>query len=233
MGYRMAGVYGALLGGGTPSAPAIYVYRFDGDLTEVNGKDLEVFGEATAAYSTGKFSQGLGSLAGGGSFSVGRTQDLLTGDLNTASYSVSFWTKQINSANEKIDVQFRNAASDILFHVIAKYRTSAGGGMQNALVGFNNDAVVSASSYTFIQNAWTHIAVSVSGGFATIWINGVVKTSTLAVPSGLTFDPAGSLEIAIAPNAVIDDLGIKPAILTQSDVDAIYAAGAGTLYPAS
>lgn len=225
-----------------PASAAVIVpqvYRFDSSLVDAasGAKTLSVI-SGSALYGTGKFTGSLGDPVGSVAQAVtaGRAQDLLTGALDSASYSLSCWLNATNNSNtglESFDIQFKDNAGVVQFHLISSFRSTGGGGLEKAFIGFNNDATVSSNNNTFVQLGWHHVAASVSGGLAQLWIDGVQKTTNLAVPAGLTFDPTGTFRVIQATQMGGDDLGIKQAALTQANVDAIYAAGVGSLYPTS
>jgi hypothetical protein len=204
-----------------PAAPA--VYRFDNSLADAaaGGKDLA---GGSPSYASGMFGQALSAGT------PSRAQDLLTGPLDSAAYSVSCWLYAPSGGTPDAAVQFLTAGGLELFAVASNVRNAAA---QSARLRFNDGATITSNNNAFARDAWAHVAASVSGGLAQLWIDGVQRVANQAAPAGLTFDAGGMLRVSIADAVMIDDLGIKQAALTQADVDALYAGGVGSLYPTS
>lgn len=220
-----AAAAGASPPAGLAWAPAA-VYRFDGDLADATaaGRHLAL-ASGTANYLAAKFSSGLYFNAAA---NASRTQDLLTGALNTATYSVSLWWRGGGGAGEVARVRFRTAAlADTL-----EVRLDFGGAEERVRVRFDAAAASTpAAAFPTVFPALAHVAASVAGGLCQVWVNGVQVVTDFVVTPAVSFDPAGTLLVDGISDSLLDDVGIAQAALTQAHVDYLYNAGAGNPYP--
>jgi hypothetical protein len=98
---------------------------------------------------------------------------------------------------------------------------------------WSDQTVGSITSSSTLQVGWNHICVTISPAFNAIYLNGVATTGSLPTMDLINniiqvgFQSRDGLYF----NGEIDEVGIWNKLLSQSDVIALYNAGAGKTYP--
>jgi hypothetical protein len=229
----------------TPTTGLIHNWTFDaGSLDWVGGKHATAFGDAAVTASTAKIGGGAATFDGGGDYMLAGT----TGDfgIGTGTLSVSFWFKVVTPRSSDrflgTGAGLNNQKGWVVFHdATVPGRVSPGmsdGGGRRIQKG-NANGAVNAN-----DGQW-HLAVAVfdhngTNGTVTTYLDSV-KETTLALENlgtwnGSSIDNTYPLTfggLAQTPAAAnnlhgfMDDVAIWNRALSQSDVDALWNAGAG------
>ena len=159
------------------------------------------------SYATGKF--GNAASFGGSNYIT------LTGFTSTTTFSYSFWVNPTNAASSGFKGIIGNQTSG------GQLFTDAG-----ALKIYENTTKTFSGSPTLADNVWSHVALSVSNGTGTIYVNGINKgtASGLSLPSTSYIATASTQVGNIQYNYTgkIDQVRIFNTALPQAAVTALY-----------
>jgi len=159
------------------------------------------------AYATGKF--GNAASFGGSNYIT------VTGFTSTTTFSYSFWVNPTNATSSGYKAIIGNQLSG------GQLFTDAG-----ALKIYASTTLTFSGSPTLADNTWSHVALSVSNGTGTIYVNGINKgtASGLALPS-TSYIATASTQVG---NSVynytgkIDQIRVFNSALSQAAVTALY-----------
>lgn len=153
-------------------------YRFDNDLYDSSGHSLDLgILSGSVTYSTGRVGQ-----AATGSATVGRTNDVLVGDV-AGPYTVAGYFK-VGAGN-----LFDPSESTVLVESLRLGLRGDG----SVLAGlFDPSSGASVVTSTVAANSWVHVALKMSGGIGSVFIDGTLIGTT---PLSGTFNPLGQFQV--------------------------------------
>ena len=186
---------------------SVATYQFNNATTSIPNNTYPGTWAVAAIYATGKF----GNAA---SFS-GSNYITLNGFTSTTTFSYSFWVRPTNATSSGYKAIIGNQTSG------GQLFTDAG-----ALKIYASGTLTFSGSPTLADNTWSHVALSVSNGTGTIYINGINKgtASSLALPS-TSYIATASTQVGVGTynyRGKIDQLRIFDTALPQSAVTALY-----------
>ena len=151
---------------GTVQDTTVATYQLNNAITSIPNNNYPGTWAVAAIYATGKF----GNAA---SFS-GSNYITLTGFTSTTTFSYSFWVNPTNATSSGYKAIIGNQTSG------GQLFTDAG-----ALKIYASSTLTFSGSPTLADNTWSHVALSVSNGTGTIYVNGINKgtASSLALPT--------------------------------------------------
>ena len=151
-------------------------------------------------------------------------------------FTVAFWVKldSINGWARVFDFNNGNTTNSMYF--VPKTGNAAG----VIRFGLNGQLLEAPSAVQFATNTWTHVAVTLSGSNATIYLNGAVVASSTTMtnePSGLGSTPANYIGKSAGsdPNlsGTLDEFLIYETALGAADIAVLAALPAGPPDPAA
>ena len=181
-------------------------YKLNGNANDSSGNGYN--GTFTSpAYATGRF--GNAASFGGSNYIT------LTGFTSTTTFSYSFWVNPTNATSSGFKGLIGNQTSG------GQLFTDAG-----ALKIYANTTRTFSGSPTLADNVWSHVALSVSNGTGTIYVNGTNKgtASSLSLPSTSYIATASTQVGNIQYNYTgkIDQVRIFNSALTAGNVKSLY-----------
>jgi hypothetical protein len=183
-------------------ADLLAYWKLDGDGADSSGNALDL--TVAGTYNTGHLGQALAtgdaSFAGMG---VGRT------------YTVAGWaklvTEDLDGTAGSISVQRGNNTE------IASVRITSGSGL-----------VVVGVGTAILPGVWHHFALAVSGGVATVYVDGVM-VGTDTVPNDVFMNI--TIYTEAVGNSWWDEVGVWQSVLSAAAVARLYNGGAGRTHP--
>ena len=162
-----------------------------------------------------------GYIGQGGIFN-GSNYITLTGFTSTTTFSYSFWVNPTNATSSGFKGIIGNQTSG------GQLFTDAGA----LKIYASATALTFSGSPTLADNTWTHVALSVSNGTGTIYVNGINKgtASGLALPS-TSYIATASTQVGNSTynyTGIIDQVRIFPTALSSSNVSLLYAETSAT-----
>ena len=203
--YAVTGTLDTVADTAYPVANTAY-YKLNGDALDSSGNGYN--GTFTGpAYATGRF--GNAASFGGSNYIT------LTGFTSTTTFSYSFWVNPTNATSSGFKGIIGNQTSG------GQLFTDAG-----ALKIYANTTKTFSGSPTLADNVWSHVALSVSNGTGTIYVNGINKgtTSNLSLPS-TSYIATASTQVGIIEynyTGKIDQVRIFNSALTAGNVTSLY-----------
>jgi hypothetical protein len=202
-----------------PSFPApVGYWKFNDTLADASGNGRDLSG-SSVAYESGKYGQGASSLVGGGMF---RANDIISVNNVSGPYTVCGWFKLAASPPRGATVGMQ-LGSNNLFSVGRD--TSSSYAVFVSPSGFNGYVQSGADAGA----GWHHVAVTVSGAVAKLYVDGSQAGSVSLNLSGNTMSESATLRInCMAAGDAVDDVAVFDVALTAGQIATI-AAAAGDL----
>lgn len=180
--------------------------------------------QGSPSYVTGKINQGIDLEFNSGQYvNIGADAAF-----SAAAYTIAGWINIESKNNDRVIFSKNNGTTDgYTFEVLS----SGGGGQLNII----HQGVGNFAGSTAVGTAtWIFVAVTYSGGTATIYVNGVSDGSgSLSAPTTSTQQQCiGSLSGAGDYfDGIIDEMGYWSRALTAGELLTLYNSGTGLQYP--
>jgi hypothetical protein len=188
------------------------------DVTDASGNGNTLTNNG-ATLGTGKIN---------GAAVIGSGQNLTISELGIASsnFTIAFWLYTTNLGagfGDGTHLFINNPNIAIIALADGKL------GVTHGSDGAEGIAAHGTAPGTLTENAWHHIAVSVSGGTPTIYVDGVEKTTSTAY-TDLTLNGSDIIQWGYSSNAIagrLDAAPIYPSALSALEIAQLYNLGAG------
>lgn len=182
-----AGIASAV--GAEPLAHPRVAWRFDGSLADASGNGHALTdGGANAAYEAGRIGQCV-YPGGSGELNLFTDTQVLTGDPGVGPYTVAFWVRSPELPTDGESVSVRAAASTGGGNPglsVSALTDDSGNCFVSVGIG---DGVVNLDATLPGSTDWIHLAVTVGGGTASLYVDGALVNAKESTTVGESFDP--------------------------------------------